>query len=135
MILSVVALFSAIITGLLVHIPGWMEVSLYAFLLKYFICAFLNTLLVTPVALIASIGRGYILPIGFVILIMIITQLMFLGIPGLSFYFPWALPALFSKVAGEAVPPPGIISYLIYLATVLLGLFSTIYWWRFADQK
>ncbi len=128
-------LIAAMLTGLIVKIPGWSEVALFPFLSTYFICAILNALLITPVAFVASIGRGYMLPISFVILILILTQLIFVGLPALSFYFPWAIPALYSGVAGDAVPSPGFISYLIYSFTVLAGIFGTSGWWRYADHK
>jgi ABC-2 type transport system permease protein len=134
-LLAITALLAAMATGFLVHIPGWETDAFLPFLEKYLICAALNALLITPVAFIASAGRGYMLPIGFVILILIVTQLLFVGIPGLSFWFPWALPALYSRVAGEAIPPPGFISYLIYLFALLAGLFGTLAWWKYADHK
>lgn len=135
LILSLVVLLAAIITGFAVQITGWSAESLWPFLGNYFMCALLNTLLITPVAFVASAGRGYMLPISFVILIMILTQLMFVGLPGFSFWFPWALPALYSGVAGDAIPPPGFISYLLYGFMVLAGLFGTTAWWRYADHK
>ncbi len=134
-LLSLTVLIAAFLTGLAVRIPGWTDGALYPFLSKYLVCAILNALLITPVAFVASAGRGYMLPISFIILIMILTQLLFVGLPGLSFWFPWALPALYSGVAGKAIPPPGIISYLIYSITILAGLFGTIAWWRYADHK
>ncbi len=135
MILSVVVLLAAVLTGLAVHIPGWTAADWFPFLGTYLVCTVLNTLLITPVAFVASAGRGYLLPISFIILIMILTQLLFVGLPGAAFWFPWALPALVSGVAGEAIPQPGFISYLIYGLTVLAGLFGTIAWWQFADHK
>ena len=134
-LLSITVLIAAMLTGLVIQLPGWTEGILFPFLSKYMVCAILNTLLITPVAFVASAGRGYMLPISFIILIMILTQLLFVGLPGLTFWFPWALPALYSGVAGLLVPPPGIISYLIYSLAVLAGLFGTIAWWRFADHK
>lgn len=134
-VLSVIVLVAAVFTGLAVRIPGWTAGELFPFLKMYMVCAMLNALLITPVAFVASAGRGYMLPISFVILIMILTQILFVGLPGLSFWFPWALPALFSGVAGEAIPSPGFFSYFLYIITVLAGLFGTIAWWRFADHK
>ena len=134
-LLGITVLLAAIGTGLLVQIPGWNPAALYPFIGKYMVCVFLNTLIITPVALVASIGRGYMLPISFVILILIVTQLLFVGLPGLTFWFPWAIPALYSRVAGEAIPAPGIISYLLFLLTILAGLFGTLFWWRYADHK
>ncbi len=135
MILSVTVLIAAVLTGLAVGIPGWTAGAWYSFLGNYMVCAVLNALLITPIAFVASAGRGYLLPISFIILIMILTQLLFVGLPGAAFWFPWALPALVSGVAGAAIPQPGFISYLIYGLTVLAGLFGTIAWWQFADHK
>ncbi len=135
LLLSIIFLGAALLTGVVVGIPGWNQAVLSPFLENYMVCTILTTLLITPVAFVASAGRGYMLPISFVILILILTQLLFLGVPSLSFWFPWALPALYSGVAGDAIPQPGIISYLIYSIVVLGGLFGTISWWRYADHK
>jgi ABC-2 type transport system permease protein len=134
-ILSVIVLMAAMITGFAIKLPGWTEVELFPFLKTYLVCALLNTLLITPVAFVASAGRGYMLPISFVILVMILTQLLFLVLPGFSVCFPWALPGLYSRVAGIAIPSPGLISYILYGITVLAGIFGTLAWWQYADHK
>ena len=135
LLLMITMLVASLASGLAVRLPGWSAADLFPFLKIYLICAALNSLLITPVAFVASAGRGYILPIGFVILVMILTQLLFMGIPAFAYWFPWALPALYSRVAGIRIPSPGLMSYLIYALTVLAGLFGTIAWWRFADHK
>ena len=134
-ILSLVVLSAALLTGLATGIPGWKAMEFFPFLKLYLVLTLLNIPLITPVALVASAGRGYILPITFVILILILTQLLFVGLPALTSVFPWALPALVSKVAGVAIPAPGFISYFLYILTVLAGLFGTMAWWRYADHK
>lgn len=134
-LLSLVVLASAMGTGWAVGIPGWSAGGLIPFLKMYLSCTLLNALLITPVAFVASAGRGYILPISFVILIMILTQILFVALPGLTFWFPWALPALFSGVAGQAIPSPGFVSYFLFSLTVLAGLLGTMAWWHFADHK
>ena len=135
MLLAVTILIAALLTGLAVGIPGWSAGALFPFLGNYMVCAILNVLLITPVAFVASAGRGYMLPISFVILIMILTQILFVGLPGITFWFPWALPALFSGVAGDAIPPPGLISYFLFALTVLAGFLATVAWWQYADHK
>lgn len=134
-LLMIIVLAAAMLTGFAVRIPGWTTGDLFPFLKMYITCAVLNALLITPVAFVASAGRGYMLSISFVILILILTQLLAVGLPGLTFWFPWALPALFSGAGGAALPSPGIFSYFLYLIIVLAGLFGTIAWWRFADHK
>lgn len=134
-LLSVVVLGAAVLTGLIVRIPGWSGELLLPFLENYLVCSLLNALLITPVAFVASAGRGYLLPISFVILVMILTQILFVGLPGVTPWFPWAVPALFSGVGGIILPSPGGMSWLLYALTVLAGLYGTIAWWRFADHK
>jgi len=134
-LLGIAVLVAAMLTGFAIRLPDWTSVEFFPFLKMYLICMILNILLITPVAFVASAGRGYILPISFVILIMILTQLLFVGLPGLSPWFPWALPGLVSGVAGLMVPAPGAASYLLYTITVIGGIFGTMAWWRFADHK
>jgi ABC-2 type transport system permease protein len=134
LMLSIIVLLAAIITGLFIQLPGWNTTAFCHFLQTYLICSLLNIFLITPVAFVASAGRGYILPISFVILIMILTQIIFLGIPSFSYWFPWALPALVSKVAGQAMPQAGFPSYLLYGMLVAGGLLGTVWWWKHADH-
>ena len=62
------------------------------------VTSLLTILLCTPVAFFASYGRGYLPPIGFAILTLIIAQ--FTGLVGLGPYFPWGIPLLFTTAAG-----------------------------------
>jgi len=133
-LLALTMFIFGLLTGLAVNITGWSGETAYLAFLVFAGSSVLTILLCTPVAFIASLGRGYLLPIGFVILILIVTQLVFVGVPGITPYFPWAVPALYSGVAGQGLPRPGVISYLILGFTSILGLFGTAAWWRFADQ-
>lgn len=133
--LSLSILVAAMLSGWLIRIPGWADVFFSSFLLTFLVCALLNILLISPVAFVASAGRGYLLPISFVILSLIVTQLIFVGIPGLSPWLPWALPALYSGVAGEAAPDAKIMSYVLFGIAVAAGYAGTVAWWRLADHK
>jgi ABC-2 type transport system permease protein len=134
LLLSLTLFVFGILAGMAVNLTGWSVDTVYHFFIKFAGSSFLTILLVTPVAFIASYGRGYLLPIGFTILTLILTQLIFIGIPGITPYFPWALPALYSGVAGIDVPQPGCISYMLFFFTIVSGLLGTILWWRFSDQ-
>lgn len=83
--------------------------------------------LVTPVAFAASAWHGYLPPIGVMILVMGLSQLM--NAAGWGEYFPWSVPALF--VQGENL---GIASYVIIILTSIAGLVGTLVWWEWADQ-
>ena len=134
-LLFLVIFFLGILTGIIIKIPGWSgEATVHAFFV-FSITSLLTILVSLPVAFFASWGRGYLLPIGFIILIMIITQFIAAGIPGSAPFFPWAIPALYSGAAGPERSHLEGISYIIVVFTSLAGVTGTIAWWRFADQN
>jgi len=133
--LSLILFVLGLATGLAVNIPGWSgETALHAFFI-FTGTSILTLLLCTPIAFFASYGRGYLLPMGFIILVIIITQFAIIGIPGIAPYIPWAIPALFCGAAGPSGPQIGAVSYIILFFTSILGLLITYAWWRFADHK
>jgi ABC-2 type transport system permease protein len=135
LVLSLVLFLIGILAGLAVSLNGWSGDSFREFT-KVFTCSSLLTIvLCTPVAFVASAGRGYLLSIGFTILTLIITQLIFLGLPSITPWFPWAVPALYSRVAGPDLWPPGMTGYLSLFITSFFALSGTILWWNRADQK
>lgn len=133
-ILTLILWIVGFVTGLSVHIPNWSTQSAIDNFIIFFISSALTILLCAPVAFIASLGRGYLLPIGFTIVTLIMTNLIAVGMPGFVPYFPWAFPALFSGIIGQDSPPPNVWSYLIFIVTITLGYLGTALWWRFADQ-
>jgi ABC-2 type transport system permease protein len=89
----------------------------------------LAILVVTPFALLASSGRGYLLPIGVAILALMFANLS--AVIGWGEYFPWAIPGLFAQ-AQNSLP---IASFWIVGLTGLLGYLATVAWWKSADQN
>jgi ABC-2 type transport system permease protein len=84
-----------------------------------------------PFAFFASMGRGYLLPIGIVLLVLVLGNVV--TIAGWGNYFPWAVPALYTSLTGKGNLEAA--SYLLVLLTGLAGLAGTYLWWRFADQN
>lgn len=123
-----------IISGLLIHLDGWSGDLLVQNSRVYLLSAVLTVLLFPVITFITCVSRGYLLPVGFSILILIATQFVFLGLPGITPYFPWAIPGLCSGVAGPFSPKPEVISYIILGLTSILGVAGTAAWWRYADQ-
>ena len=99
----------------------------------YVITSLLTILLCPPVAFLAGYSRGYLLPVGFVVLTLLVAN--FTGLVGLGPYFPWAIPGLFTAPAGAEGMHLGYSSYIILILTSLTGFIGTILWWRYADQK
>lgn len=83
--------------------------------------------LITPITFFASAGHGYLPPIGIMFLVIFLAQVI--AIIGWGEYFPWSIPALYSR--GAAL---GAISYVIVLLTSLIGIAGTLLWWELADQ-
>jgi ABC-type transport system involved in multi-copper enzyme maturation permease subunit len=132
-ILSFVYFASGLFIGLLIGLPDWSGEIVIQYACKYFITSLLILLLSTPVAFLASYSRGFIVPLAFVILTLLLAN--FVGMVGLGPYFPWAIPGLFGTPSVTEDLQLHISSYIILICTCLMGLFGTIAFWRFADQK
>lgn len=123
---GMVALF--FVVGAVVTMPG-LSWQLAAESLAVTLRVALLFLALQPVtALVASIGRGYLLPIGLAIVAMIVSQ--FIGATGWSAWFPWTV-ALFSGTPGSTVSG---LSVLLVVLTGAAGAVAAVYWWERADQ-
>jgi len=93
------------------------------------ITAGLTIAVVIPFAFLASVGRGYLLPVGVAILALMMANVV--GLAGWGELFPWAVPGLFAQAKGTLTP----ISFWIVFLTGLVGMLVTYLWWKFADQN
>jgi ABC-2 type transport system permease protein len=123
----------AIFIGKIIMLSGWYNELFLSFTHNFIITFLLTLLLITPIAFLACFSRGYLFPLGFLILVLIIAN--FTGLVGIGPYFPWAIPGIYSAPAGAESIQLGTISYIILILTSLLGLIGTIAWWQFADHK
>lgn len=121
-----------LVIGNLVVIPGWSEALLRTAFVDVMGAAVLTIGLLSFVALLASIGRGDLLPFGWTIFTVVLAQIA--ALTGWGDWFPWSVPALFSGAAGPRAELLGMHSYIIVFIASLLGLAGTFYWWRNADQ-
>jgi len=126
--LTIVIFIAGMVMGVVIKLPGGsISVVLQGSVLLA-ITACLEIAVVMPFALFASMGRGYLLPMGVVILMAIMANLIV--VTGWGEFFPWSVPGLYSQ--GMHLTP---ISYWIVILTCLVGMFGTYLWWMFADQS
>jgi ABC-2 type transport system permease protein len=95
--------------------------------LRLAVSALLTTVLVTPIAFVASAGHGYLPPLGATVLAIFLAQII--AVLGWGEYFPWSIPALYSQ--GSRLAP---VSFVIVLLAASAGLAATFVWWQRADQ-
>lgn len=100
-------------------------------LLRLLLVATSTMLLGVPVALVASVGRGYLPAIGAVVVVLATAQVsVFLGAGA---WFPFAVPGLLAVADGTAIPVPGPGPIALAVLTVLLSAAATVAWWRRAE--
>ena len=131
--LSAFVLILGLIVGNMVDIPGMSSALLMDGIKIYMICSLLTILLSTPVGFFASYGRGYLSPLGFIVISLILAQIV--ATTGYGEFFPWSIPAIIGIGIGNGEPIVSGISIAIVFLTSILGLVSTMLWWRYADQS
>jgi ABC-2 type transport system permease protein len=127
--MTLIIFIAGLSMGALLHLPGSSTGVLLHGCTVVLLTSILTIVSVLPFALLASIGRGYLLPIGVAILMMMMINLA--QILGWGEFFPWAVPVLYTL--GESPLTP--VSYWIVFLTGAAGMVGTYLWWKFADQS
>jgi ABC-2 type transport system permease protein len=130
--LTVVVCLIGIGVGIAVGLPPASTEIIRHGALNLAITACLTISLVTPIAFFAVAGRGYLLPMGVAILMLILAQII--AAAGWGEYFSWSIPALYSGMAGPEYANLGPISFILVLLTSLVGIVGTIAWLEYSDQ-
>jgi ABC-2 type transport system permease protein len=131
-LLSLFIFLLGLIVGALVDIPGWSTDLLRSAFGDVLGSAVLTIALLPFVALLASVGRGYLPSFGWTLLSVFLAQIA--AAMGWGDWFPWSVPALFSGAAGPRADLLGTHSYIIVILSSLIGIVATFWWWRNADQ-
>jgi ABC-2 type transport system permease protein len=127
--LSLVMFITGLVTGALIQLPGGSMGVIFQYSPLVAITACLVIGVVLPFALFASVGRGYLLPLGMAVLALMMANLVL--VIGWGEYFPWAVPMIYAQ--GKTALAPA--SYWIVLFTGLAGMVATYFWWKYADQN
>jgi ABC-2 type transport system permease protein len=128
-VMAIIIFILGLVVGAIIQLPGGsISVLLHGSTVTA-ITVCLVIAVVLPFALFASVGRGYLLPMGMAVLTLIMANLMM--VLGWAEYFPWAIPTLFSQGESSLTPT----SYWILVFTSLAGMMATYVWWKYADQN
>jgi len=119
----------SVIMGALLKLPGGSFEVILNGIATIAATAGLAILTAFPFAWVASIGRGYLLPLGLVVLTLMMSN--FVALTGRGEYFPWAVPGLFA----QAKSPLSFFSFILVVMTGIVGIEATNIWWLRADQS
>lgn len=133
LIITLIRFGFALVLGFIVGIPGFSMAIVQHNLIQLMLLAVFHLLACAPVAFLASISRGFLVPIAFAFSMLMVA--LTLGPTSIGAFLPWSIPALHLKMSTTVWFPLGGISYVILLLVGCMGLISTLVWWRSADQK
>jgi len=130
--LAAIVYLLGLMIGMVIVLPQWSgELAVHG-AITLAITALLTVFLTTPIAFVASAGRGYLPPMGFAILVLVLAQV--LGAAGWGPLFPWSIPALYAGLGQNQGVDLDALSYTIVGLTSLAGLIATFLWWHYADH-
>ncbi len=127
--LTIVIFIATLIMGAALRLPGGSTGVIIQNSALVLVTACLVIGIVTPFAFFASVGRGYLLPMGMMVFILLAANMAV--VLGWGEIFPWAVPMLYAQ--GQSALPPA--SYWSVFLTGLGGMMATYLWWKYADQN
>jgi ABC-2 type transport system permease protein len=129
----VAAIFAeSLVVGWALELPGFSGTVLGSGAGDVFLAAALGYLLTPVVAWIATLGRGYLPPLGFAMVMLVLGNV--LGATGWGRWFPWSVVPLFAGVAGPRVVTLAPGSLVIVAITAVAGAVATVAQVRWADN-
>lgn len=127
--LAALIFITGLVTGALMGLPQASAAALLQGSFTVAVTIGLVIAVVLPFAFFASVGRGYLLPLGLAVLALVLANLVV--VLGWGEYFPWAVPGLYAQGQDDLSP----ISYAIAVLTGAAGMIGTYLWWKYADQN
>ena len=118
--------------GALVGLPGWSTDDALHAIEGMGLAAALTIALQAATAFFAGVGRGYLGPLAWAILVIVASQI--LAVLGWGAWFPWSVPAFLAGAGGPTAEPVTLGGLALVAVAVIAGMAATIAWWERADQ-
>ena len=113
--------------GGVLGVTGWSAALIGDVFFRFMITSLLFIAVTTPGTFLANVSKGYLAPLGLILVIVIFSNV--LASMGFAPYFPWTIPSVFQSSGFLNLS-----SIIILASTGIAGIVGTFAWWRFADQ-
>jgi len=133
LLLAVETFALGLVAGAVLSLPAWSAATAVQGLGRIIATAAMTWLLMSVLALAASVGRGYLPAVGVLFGVLFVAQIV--AALGYGHLFPWSVPGVFSGVAGDARPTVGPLGFALVGVVGAAGIVITMAWWRNADQS
>ena len=131
-LLTAVIITVGFLVGAALKLPGFSVTLAAASVGEILLVALLGYLLMPVVAWIAALGKGYLAPLGFALLTLLLG--MGLGATGWGKWFPWSIVPLFAGIAGPRTETLAAGSLVVLALTCAAGVAATIWQFTYADN-
>ncbi|ABR48084.1 bacitracin ABC transporter, permease protein [Alkaliphilus metalliredigens QYMF] len=127
-LLSVYMFAIGLAVGGVFGLTGWSTYLIWNSFFRFTITSLLFIVATTPGALLANVSKGYLAPLGLILVIVIFSSVM--ATLGFAPYFPWTIPSVYLSTGSLNLS-----SIIILASTGIAGIVGTFVWWRFAEQQ
>ncbi|WP_213617539.1 ABC transporter permease [Paenibacillus sp. J22TS3] len=133
LVMMLISFVYALLLGFSIGLPGFSFAMVQHYFFLILIIGALHLLLSAPLALLACISRGFLMPIGFAFTTLMLALVF--GPTTIGAYLPWSVPALHLKESGDALFPLMGTSYLLVFLIGLIGFIGTVKWLQNREQR
>ncbi|CQR56365.1 ABC transporter permease [Paenibacillus riograndensis] len=128
LLLSIYMFAVGLAAGALLGAQGGSAALIWSLFIKFLITSLLYIFVTAPSILLANVTKGYLAPLGLILIIVILSNV--LASFGFAPYFPWTIPSVFQSTGSLQLSSIVILAY-----TGIIGIAGTFAWWRFAEQQ
>ena len=131
-VLTALIVGGGLVVGTALQLPAFSVDLAVSSIGEILLAAFMGCLLMPPVAWISALGRGYLAPLGFALMMLLLG--MGIGATGWGKWFPWSIVPLFAGIAGPRTETLAAGSLVVIALTCAAGVAATIWQFTYADN-